>query len=836
MNKKLVMWGTFVLVFIISIIGSYKFINRNSQNMTIEMSAPSLPLLHMNIGDEHYSTLYGHTSEMIASEVAKCIYPLKEDRVLYGGVSTFSEKVKEIRYEVRNKDGSRLIESGTTTWEETAPYTLEFQVPIKDLIEPGEEYLFTVILDTEQKQGIRYYTRFVYANEYDLEAQLQFVNEFHKMTFDKQSVNKIATYMEPDKSANNSTLAYVNIHSAARQVVWDNLVVEPIAEPDIQITYLQDNYGGYTLDYYVTGQVDERTEYYHVVENYLISSYGDKIYLLDYERTADTIFHFEDNLYNNDKINLSIQSKDVPITECDDGSMVAFVVNSSLYYYDDLENNINFVYGFFENANADKRSKHFEHDIKVLSIDGTGSICFAVYGYMNRGNYEGKTGIALYAYDGQSKLIQEIGFYESTHSALYVMQEMETLSFLSRNGVFYFLVDGNVVSYDIVNQTIGEVATFGSYDKLFVSFDHSCLVIEDENGATFWYLETGFKRPISVEEGSGVIPQGFIGNDFVYGIFDTKNEFVNSDGTYSQYMKEVRIQSAQGEVLKQYFSGDDYISGCKIKDNQIVIELLTVADGKIVETSEEQIVANKTSGSRYNTVESALTNTCQTIWQVALKNKMDLSTLEHKRAKEVFGDFSNRIVMNLETKKPYYMVYSPWGAEEFVASPGEAMLKAQAHEGYALDGAGAYVWEKAATVTKNQIMAIELEETTADRNSKEICLDIMLRQIGAPKDVAAELREGNSCQEILSAEGEYVFMDITGSSLESMLYYTNQDIPIMVLYDDGEAILITGFNQFNIVVMDPVARKLGYMSRSDASKMLAETNNQVFTYYKMHSN
>ena len=77
---------------------------------------------------------------------------------------------------------------------------------------------------------------------------------------------------------------------------------------------------------------------------------------------------------------------------------------------------------------------------------------------------------------------------------------------------------------------------------------------------------------------------------------------------------------------------------------------------------------------------------------------------------------------------------------------------------------------------------------------------------------------------------------MTGSSLESLLYYTNQDIPIMVLYEDGTAILITGFNQFNIVVMDPVKGKLGYMARSDAKEMLAESNNQVFTYYKLHMN
>ena len=836
MNKKLVMWGTFVLVFLLSIVGSYKFINRNSQNMTIEMGAPSLPLVHMVIAGEQCNTLYGHTSEMLASEVAKYIYPLKEDRVLAGNISAFPERVKEIRYEVRNQDGSRLIESGTTSWEETAPHKLSFQVSLKDLIEKGEEYLFTVILDTEHKKDISYYTRFVFANDYDIENQIAFVKEFHEMTFDKQSVTKIASYMESDKTANNSSLAYVNIHSAARQVVWDALIVEPVTEPDIQITYLQDNYGGYTLDYYVAGKVDERTEYYHVVENYLISSYGDKIYLLDYERTADTIFHYEDDLYYNDKINLSIQSKKIPLVECDDGSMAAFVVNSTLYYYDDLENDINFVYGFFENVNADERSKHFEHDIKILEVDGTGSIYFAVYGYMNRGSYEGKTGVALYSYDGQSKLIEEIGFYESTHSALYVMQEVRNLSFLSRNGVFYFMVDGNVVSYDIINHSVEMVAVSGAYDKLYVSDDHSCLVIEAEDDATFWYLETGYKRPISAAEGSDVIPQDFIGNDFVYGIYDKENEFMNSDGTYSRYMKEIRIQSAQGEVLKQYYSGEDYISGCKIKDNQIIIELLTISDGKIVAINEEQIVANKNSGNRYNDIASALTNTCQTIWQVQLKNKIDLNTLKHKRAKEVFGESSRKITVDLVTHKPYYAVCSPWGTAEYTTSPGAAMVKAQALEGYALDASGSSLWRKAATVTKNQIMAIKLEEATREKKSKEICLDIMLRQIGSPKDVRAELGAGKSCQEILTAEGDYVFMDITGSSLESMLYYTNQDIPIMVLYDDGEAILITGFNQFNIVVMDPLKGKLGYMARSDAKEMLAESNNQVFTYYKRHSN
>lgn len=836
MNKKLVMWGTFVLVFLLSIVGSYKFINRNSQNMTIEMSAPCLPMVNMVMAAEDCNMLYGHTSDMQASEVAKYIYPLQEERNVHGRIQTFGETIKEIRYEVRNQDSSRLIESGSVKWEETEPDTLDFHVILKDLIEQGEQYLFTVILDTEQKKDIRYYTRFVYADTYDTDAQIAFVKNFHEMTFDKERVSEIAVYMEPDSSVNNSSLAYVNIHSNARQVTWGDLPMKPISEPDIQITYLQDNFGGYTLDYYAEAKVGETVEYYHVVENYLISSFAEKLYLLEYERTTNAIFQYEEDVYQNDKIYLSIQNDTIPVVECDDGSMAAFVVNGTLYYYDDLENEINYVYGFFENVNADKRSKHFDHNIKVLKVDGTGSIDFIVYGYMNRGNYEGKTGIALYSYDGQSKLMEEVGFYESTHSAAYVMQEVEQLSFLSREGVLYFVVEGNVVSYDMINDMVATEISYDQYDTLFVSNDHSCLVVEDETGATFWYLETGYKRPISASEGSNVIPQGFIGNDFVYGVYEAQNAFENSDGTVTRYMKEIRIQSAQGEVLKQYFSGEAYISQCKIQDNQIIIELVQLEEGSVTHTSEEQIVANKENGGRYNVISSALTSTCQTIWQVALKNKIDVNSLKHQKAKQIFGEFSRAILLEVANKKPYYAIHSPWNITRFVNSPGKAMLEASRLEGYALDETGTPIWEKAATVTKNQIMAITLEEATRERSSKEICLDMMLREIGSPKDVRAELGAGKTCQEILHAEGDYTFIDITGSSLESMLYYTNQDIPIMVLYDDGEAILITGFNQFNIVVMDPVKGKLGYMARSDAKEMLDTSNHQVFTYYKLHSN
>ena len=660
MNKKLVMWGTFLVVFLTGIVSSYKFINKDNQDLTIELAAPSLPLVSMVLGSEEYNTLHGFTGNMEVTDAAEYMYPVGEDRELRGRVKTFGTNVQAVLYEVRNNDGSRLIEAGNISWEEKTAGVLDFQIKMKDLIVTGEEYIFTMILQTEAYEKVCYYTRFVYGNSYDLDAQLAFVMQFHENSFEKEKTSEIAPYMEPDKAADNSTLAYVDIHSSAGQVTWGELPVERVGEPDVYITFLQDNFGAYTLDYYVTSTVNDVSEQYHVVENFLVSTFGDNIYLLDYERTMDHIFDYKAGVYQNDKINLSIQSKDIPVVESEDGNMAAFVVNSSLYYYDDIENEINHVFGFFENINDDQRSMYLKHDVKVLEVNESGSIYYLVYGYMNRGNHEGKTGIILYSYNGQTKLNEEIGFYESGRSAEYVMQEVEQLAYFSRQEKLYFCVDGNIVSYNFNENTTRVEIPYQEGRKLFVSDDHSCVVVENKEGVFFWYLETGVVRKITADIGGEIIPQGFISNDFVYGIFSEEHGVLQSDGSYARYMQEVRIQDAQGEVRKQYRVEDVLITGCQIQGNQVLLDRVIVQDGMLTEMTQEQIVASKGEEKSYNGIAAALTGTYQTIQQVALKNKIDNSTLERVRAKEVF--FEGRRIISVETEAAgsFYSVHNPW--------------------------------------------------------------------------------------------------------------------------------------------------------------------------------
>lgn len=75
-------------------------------------------------------------------------------------------------------------------------------------------------------------------------------------------------------------------------------------------------------------------------------------------------------------------------------------------------------------------------------------------------------------------------------------------------------------------------------------------------------------------------------------------------------------------------------------------------------------------------------------------------------------------------------------------------------------------------------------------------------------------------------------LDLSGCSLDAILYYVNQDLPVLALLDDGNAVLIVGFNELNIVVMDPVTGTLYKKGMNDSTEWLKENGNRFVTYVR----
>ncbi|MCL2254652.1 MAG: hypothetical protein FWC09_09435, partial [Lachnospiraceae bacterium] len=95
------------------------------------------------------------------------------------------------------------------------------------------------------------------------------------------------------------------------------------------------------------------------------------------------------------------------------------------------------------------------------------------------------------------------------------------------------------------------------------------------------------------------------------------------------------------------------------------------------------------------------------------------------------------------------------------------------------------------------------------------------------------LRRGGTAINILRDNLSNIqVLDLTGCPLDSILYYVNQDIPVLKLFENGNAMLIVGFNELNIVVMDPLAGEVHRIGRNDAAALFEENGNRFITYIR----
>ncbi|MCD8325349.1 MAG: hypothetical protein LUC90_01325 [Lachnospiraceae bacterium] len=838
MKKNFIMWAVFAAVFLMSVVISYHFINRDNDGLSMDMEEATFPLVQIEIDGTAYNLLRGYSDSMEMNEVAEYVFPLDTDRKISVLINSFGEEVETISYEIRNSDSTRLIENGEVSVRSDGELS-SCGFTLKDLIEEGGEYVLVLSVSTRYQKDIRFYTRFIYAAENCMDEQLEVVWQFHESTFDSENgAEYIAPFMETDDTGDNSTLAYVDLHCTTSQVMWGGLEVEVVSDIYPAITSLDENYGGYTLTYYAQAQDEDNTYLYEVCEKYLLRTLGETTYIIEYERTVDVLYSMESDLYNSNTIMLGISSEGVTITESEDGAMAVFVVNGCLYYYDDNENCMNYVYGFRDSDEIDLRNLYGKHGIQVLQVDEAGSMTFLVYGYMNRGTHEGSVGIGVYYYDALTGLREELAFIQSTHSAEMVMQEVETLAYLAGQYNLYLYMDGSLCMLNLETQEMEIVYAYNEEQEIFVSDSGSALVIQDGDGITYIDLENDTSRKLTASFGQVLLPLGFIGEDFVYGYAYTEEQNRNQDGSLFHYMYRICIEDSAGEIQKDYEMEGVRIKECVIDGNQLILERYLKEEDSYTVTSSDNIVSRKSSQSASNSVDTVVTSTYQTIYQIYLKNKIDVTNLTFARAKEVEAENVESLIFSTQSGIQYVAVCSPWEVIEYSTDAGYAVQQAGSMNGMVRDNeTGSYIWRRKTLSTSNQIIAIEAVASTEEKDSMTVCLEMMLEQMGVYTDVAARWAEGESCSAILGDNySDYNLIEVTGCSLTSLLYYVDQDIPVLIILESGEAMLLTGFNAYNVVLMRPDSNFLGYMSQSDASEMLSEKTAYVYTYYRTSAN
>ena len=148
-----------------------------------------------------------------------------------------------------------------------------------------------------------------------------------------------------------------------------------------------------------------------------------------------------------------------------------------------------------------------------------------------------------------------------------------------------------------------------------------------------------------------------------------------------------------------------------------------------------------------------------------------------------------------------------------------------------MESGGKTIWMRGNRVNKNQIMAIRATEVTEGKSSVVVCLDTIMSLEGIMSNAQYMLEQGKSVSDILQESMENTqVLDLTGCSLDAILYFVNRDIPVLALLQNGEAVLVTGFNEYNVVIMEPVKGSLYKKGMNDSAEWFLENGNCFITY------
>lgn len=841
MKKTIIRIAVCVVVFLASalIIGS--IMNQGHNNMTMEMAPATLPMITMESGGVACNELHGNTVEMDVAYQKDCITLLGEGRQANFTVDTFGREITGISTEVRSIDGSRLIENSEVTGWKANGKSFSVSLTLKDLIDTNTQYSLTLILELEGEQKVYYYTTILWNDDVHISEILEFATDFHGKLYDKEMAKELTKYLEPNsKLTDNGTFHKVNIHSSFQQITWGSL--EPVQEDaaSIRLTQISGNVASLLMDFVVSTGEGKNKIYYNVEEYYRVRYTSERMYLLDYERTMTQIPDTT-RMYANDKILLGITDENVDMMESADGNTVVFSDMGQLLSYNAATNGLTVIFSFYDKDNADRRTLYDNHGIKILDVDEGGNVKFAVYGYMNRGRHEGETGIQIISYDNSLNTIEEEVYIPYSKSYAVLKDEMEQLLYRNRQQHVYFFLENGVYDVDLENRSAEQLVSIRQDDSLQVSENHEIIVwqegddINHSNQLNVRNLNTGEQTVIRAEDGEAIRPLGFMGEDIIYGVARESDIRTENSGQIFYPMYKVCISNSSGDNLKEYGQDGIYIVDCAIEGNQITLSRIQRSEnGSYQEILDDQIMNNVEEEPGQNKVVTADIDIYERYVQIQTKTTIDTRTIKVLNPKEVVFEGGRELTLDAVSEVSRYYVYNAYGVQGIYSAPGKAVKEAYDSAGVVANDRGIMVWLKGNRVSRNQIMAIKEESVTDQKNSLTVCLDNILRHAGITRNTEYDLAQGKTAIQILEENMTGVqVLDLSGCSLDAVLYYVNQDIPVLAILEDGEAVLVTGFNEFNVVIMEPSTGKLYKKGMNDATTWFAENGNHFISYMKI---
>ena len=811
MKRILKKAGILLLVFLLGTAGTALLLNSESTDNRSDFNDAVFPEVMVDMNDTLINRMYGYAQPMQADFSRDSVTPLDTSKKLTFKVNPYDSEVKSFSYEIRTSDGSKVLENKKIKNLVKEDQYLSVDVEIGSDLRMNQEYSMQIALELDEGTAY-YYTRVVSRSQVHASDYAAFVKYFYEACLDKESADALGSYLEPQTTGAATNYSGININSSLSEISWGNLAPQLCQEGIPVIKEINETTASVVLEYQLTSQnEDEETELYDVKEFYRMKYQDTRIYLLDFQRSANQVFDGTLPVYEDDGIILGVRDKNVEYMMNDAATVIAFVQEGDLWSYSPGNEKVNQVFSFRKLKDGDFRDSRTQHDIKIVRVTDEGDIDFVLYGYMNRGSHEGYEGIAVYHYNRDKNVAEERAFIPVSESFEFLKKDLEKLSYVNEKNELFLILAKNLYRINI-EENSSEILEKGIKNANFVSSDNNdhaaWLVSEGDEKGNIKEIDfdTCKTRLIASQKGQRLRTVGFMNEDLIYGMLNKEDILTDEEGHKSVGIRILRIEDFEGNVKKEYRKDGLYITDISVGNTLIEFELSAKSgETSYVAQKKDTIMNNKKAAA--NTVKIELISASRT----GVRVKLVFNTTKQKDSPLTMYakvSSSDRKDIVLDTQIPQeiaYYVYGQGGLDGIYIDPAKAVLRADTLGGVVLNRTQQYVWERGNKKTK---MQIDTE--------------------GIPEIVLQGTYDIKTLKKSLKKTGTVI--DLSGCSLDSVLYEISAQRPVIAKTGADTSVVIVGYDEYNTWLYDPVKKETYPYGMNDSTDLFQKAGNVFITY------
>ena len=801
-----------LVVFILGVAGTAFLMNNETTDDRSDMNDAVLPEVMVQFGDVLTNRMYGYRQPMEADFVRDSVTPLDTTKKLTLVVNPYDTKVRNLSYEIRTSDGSKVMENRTIKSLETgSDGYLRTEIEISSGLLMNQEYSLQITLSTNHGD-VYYYTRVVSRSATYTEQYAKFADDFVQMSLDKTQADNLAAYLETSDSASSRNFAGLNINSPLADISWGNLNPQLSKAGIPVIKDINETTASISIEYEISAQNENgNTEYYLVTDFYRMRYDETRIRLLDFKRSASEVFDPSLSVISNSGLLLGVRSKDVDYLTNEDGSVTAFTQNGDLWSYVPDTGKFVEIFTFRKDTESDFRDARVEHDIKLLSVENNGDVDFMVYGYMNRGAHEGYSGVGIYHYNNDQGAIEEQVFIPCTESFEFLQEDLGTLSYVNQSGQLFIMIAGNLYQINIDENTYEVLADHIDSDDFGVSVTNAHAAWKSESGdyagqIEFIDFDTMERRRIAPEASQKLDLLGFMNEDLIYGIVLDGDTLPNATGYMIDGITTFRIEGFDGTVKKEYHQDGLYVAGVTVGTTLMEFTLVQKSGDIYKGVKKDNIMNNSTAATDKTSVEQTSSTRQGVIVRLTFEDSpsSEEPLILYAKVRNA-GEKVVDIQVDKSSVEEVYYVYAGGGLDSVWTDPAKAVQRADKQTGVVLNRAQQYVWERG-----NMKTQITLNTTDIPEIIRTASLDVQNLQNGL----------GDSAKVI----------DLTGCSLENVLYEVSAQRAVIARTGADSSVVIVGYDQYNTYLLDSSTGEVKPYGMNDSTALFKNAGNMFITY------